>query len=138
MRETTRFFSALASEDRLRILNLLLSEKDGVCVCELVDALKLPQYEVSRQLALLRGCGLVTGEKKGTWVYYRVPQRLPSLEGATIKALRAQLDGEISRDDRERLKQRLLLRATGVCTIGYPVDAAYREFIPIEEVAGHG
>ncbi len=132
-----KLFSALGSEDRLRIVNLLLAEKDGVCVCELVDALRIPQYEVSRQLGVLRECGVVSGVKRGTWVYYGVQDGLPSLEGAILEAIRDRLTDDTYRNDRERLAGRLLIRTSGVCTIGYPVDAPYREVIPLREVSDH-
>lgn len=134
--QAASMFRALGDEDRLRILNLLLGERDGVCVCELVDSLRLPQYQVSRQLAMLRECGLVAGEKRGTWVYYSIRDDLPPLATAVLGALRRELDDEIFREDRRRLGQRLQLRAQGVCTLGYPADVPYREFIVIEEVRG--
>lgn len=128
-------FRGLANEERLRILKLLLEERDGVCVCELVDSLRLPQYEVSRQLSVLRRCGLVAGEKRGTWVYYSIRQDAPPLATAVLEALRTQLDDEPFREDRERLRLRLQLRAEGICTLGYPPDAPYREVILVQETS---
>jgi DNA-binding transcriptional ArsR family regulator len=81
MQATEKLFRALADEERLRILNLLLLDKHGVCVCELVDTLRLPQYQVSRQLGVLRDAGLVAGEKRGTWVYYSIAPELPPMAG---------------------------------------------------------
>lgn len=138
MKQAADLLRTLADEGRLRILNLLISEPEGVCVCELVDALRLPQYEVSRQLGVLRGCGLVTGVKRATWVYYRVSPDLPPLAASILKALRQQTEDETARQDQERLKLRLQLRAEGICTVGYPPGAPYREVIPIEEVASRG
>lgn len=128
-------FRAFADEGRLRILNLLLGERDGVCVCELVDSLRLPQYEVSRQLGVLRERGLVAGEKRGTWVYYSICQDVPPLATAVLETLRTQLNDETFREDRARLRLRLQLRESGVCSVGYPQETPYREVIPIKEVA---
>lgn len=124
-------FRALGDEERLRILNLLLAEKNGSCVCELVDALRLPQYEVSRQLRILRQCGLAASEKRGTWTYYRVPLELPSLTASILKALAPQLDSETLRKDRERLRRRLGLRVKGVCVVGSERPRPFRERIPL-------
>jgi ArsR family transcriptional regulator len=77
MKQTARFFKALADETRLRILALLVQGE--LCVCDLMAALDLPQSTVSRHLATLRNAGLVDDRRQGIWMYYRLaPQeRLP-------------------------------------------------------------
>ena len=47
--------------------HLLVASKRSLCVCEIVDALKLPQYQVSKSLAMLRRAGLVDLDRNGTW-----------------------------------------------------------------------
>lgn len=136
MKEVEKLFRTLGDAERLRILNLLLYEESGACVCELVDALRLPQYQVSRQLAALRDAGLVSSDKRGAWVYYRIAPGLPALHRAALDTLRTHLAGATAADDRRRFAQRLQLREAGVCTIGYPSQAPYRELIAIAEVAG--
>ena len=138
MQDVEKLFRALADAERLRILNVLSCEKNGTCVCELVDALRLPQYQVSRQLGVLRDAGLVSGEKRGAWVYYLIASELPPLHRATLDSLLEHLESRTAADDRDRFVKRLQLREEGVCTVGYPSQAPYRELIPIEEVAGHG
>ena len=49
----------LGEPTRLRLLNLL-AQTGEVCVCELVDALQLPQYNVSRHLSVLARAGWVS------------------------------------------------------------------------------
>ncbi|MBI4583446.1 MAG: helix-turn-helix transcriptional regulator [Planctomycetes bacterium] len=97
-------YRALADLTRLRILRLLL--KKELCVCDLVDALEVPQPKVSRHLAYLRRAGLVTARKDGLWSYYKLaPARNPLhknlLEGVALcdlKVPQAALDdGRISR-----------------------------------------
>ena len=138
MKQAADLLRALADEERLRILNLLGSEADGLCVCELVDALRLPQYQVSRQLAVLRDADLVGGEKRGNWVYYRVSPDLTSLAAALLEAIKANLESETAGDDRKRLRRRIDLRDQGVCVIGYEPGRPFRERIPIvlEESSG--
>jgi ArsR family transcriptional regulator len=66
-------FKALGDETRLTILGFLLAKKDGLCVCHIEDYVKaLSQPTISHHLRLLRESGLVTAERKGTWVYYSV------------------------------------------------------------------
>jgi ArsR family transcriptional regulator len=74
-------FAVLADPVRLRLLSLLASAPAGeACVCELVEPLGRSQPAVSHHLKILAGAGLVTGEKRGRWVWYKpVPERLDLL-----------------------------------------------------------
>lgn len=65
-------FKALADAHRLQILSQLAQADDHVCVCEFTDCLPLNQPTVSHHLRILREAGLVTSERRGTWVYYRL------------------------------------------------------------------
>lgn len=70
------FFKCLADDTRLKTL-LLVADGEALCVCELMAALDLSQPKVSRHLAELRNCGIVEGERRGKWVYYRLHPELP-------------------------------------------------------------
>jgi ArsR family transcriptional regulator len=64
---------ALADPVRLRLLSLIASHGDGeACVCDLNDAFDLSQPTISHHLKQLHDAGLLTREKRGVWVYYRV------------------------------------------------------------------
>ena len=63
---------AVADPYRLTILATLAAAEDEVCVCDFTDALPLNQPTVSHHLRVLRDAGLVTCERRGTWVYYRL------------------------------------------------------------------
>jgi ArsR family transcriptional regulator len=65
-------FKALGDPHRLTILATLARAEDEVCVCDFTSGLPLNQPTVSHHLKILRDCGLVTGERRGTWVYYRL------------------------------------------------------------------
>ena len=77
-------FKALADPARVRLLSLISAHKSGeACVCDLTEPLGLGQSTVSHHLKVLREAGLVTGERRGTWVNYRVvPGALDSLRDA--------------------------------------------------------
>jgi ArsR family transcriptional regulator len=71
-------FKALADPTRLAIVNQLAAA-DECCVCQL-EALGVSQPTVSHHLRILREAGLVEGERRGTWVYYRlVPEAVQAL-----------------------------------------------------------
>jgi ArsR family transcriptional regulator len=77
------FFKCLAEDTRLKTL-LLISRNKELCVCDLQAALQLSQPKVSRHLAELRKCGLVTDERRGKWVYYRLNPSLPDWAAAVL------------------------------------------------------
>ncbi|MGH9165148.1 MAG: ArsR/SmtB family transcription factor [Acidimicrobiales bacterium] len=81
--ELARDFAVLADPVRLRLLSLLASAAAGeACVCELVEPLERSQPTVSHHLKILAEAGLIAGEKRGRWVWYRVvPSRLSRLRG---------------------------------------------------------
>jgi DNA-binding transcriptional ArsR family regulator len=83
--------AALADPTRLEILDLL---RDGErTVGELTAALGLRQNTVSQHLAYLRRVGAVAGERRGTFVAYRVA--LPGLLEACA-AVRAAIAGRLA------------------------------------------
>ena len=81
-------FKALGDPYRLTILTTLASA-DEVCVCDFTAALPLNQPTVSHHLRVLRDEGLVTSERRGTWVYYRlaadVLERLHDAQGLVFR-----------------------------------------------------
>lgn len=71
------FFESLSDETRRRILVLILKHEE-LCVCELFQALDVPQPKVSRHLAVLREAGVLAQRREGLWVYYRINPLLPA------------------------------------------------------------
>jgi ArsR family transcriptional regulator, arsenate/arsenite/antimonite-responsive transcriptional repressor len=67
---TARLFKALADSHRVRIVNLLATSPDPVCVCEFTGPLGLSQPTVSHHLKKLVQAGLLDREQRGTWAYY--------------------------------------------------------------------
>jgi DNA-binding transcriptional ArsR family regulator len=60
---------ALSDENRLRAL-LALGDQE-VCVCQLIELLKLAPSTVSKHMSILKQARLVKGQKRGRWMYYR-------------------------------------------------------------------
>lgn len=70
-----QFYKCLADETRLRCILLIHQEKE-LCVCELMQALNESQPKISRHLAQLRNCELLTDRRQGQWVFYSINQAL--------------------------------------------------------------
>ncbi|MEX1217314.1 MAG: metalloregulator ArsR/SmtB family transcription factor [Acidimicrobiales bacterium] len=71
--ELAAVFAALADPVRLRLLSLLSSSPNGeVCACDLVTPVGKSQPTVSHHLKVLHDAGLVSREKRGVWVWYKV------------------------------------------------------------------
>ena len=61
---------------RLRMLSLIAAE-DEVCSCALEEPLGKSQPTISHHTRILSEAGLITGEKRGPWVWWQVvPERL--------------------------------------------------------------
>ncbi|MCE8024963.1 MULTISPECIES: metalloregulator ArsR/SmtB family transcription factor [Halomonadaceae] len=91
--DPVRLFKCLADETRLT-LTLLIREEGELCVCEMTHALQESQPKVSRHLAQLRTCGLLSDRREGQWVYYRISDELP---GWVAQVLAAAEKGEAPR-----------------------------------------
>jgi ArsR family transcriptional regulator len=80
-------FKALADAHRLTILATLARVDGEICVCDFTDGLPLNQPTVSHHLRILREAGLVTCERRGTWVYYRLAPRAQDLLGDALASI---------------------------------------------------
>lgn len=81
----TRQFRALADESRLRILALLGGGEH--CVCELTEALGIPQPLLSFHLKTLKEAGLVADRRQGRWTYYALEERALRTMAAGLAAI---------------------------------------------------
>jgi len=109
LNQLEELFRALADGTRLRILRLLMAGE--LCVCNIHDALKIPQAKASRHLAYLRRVGLVTTRREGLWIYYRLSKSADPIV-ATIEDATTHVLGHVEslRKDAERLEKQ-----TGCC-----------------------
>ena len=76
---------ALGDPARVRIMNLLATSDDAVCVCNLIEPLGLSQPTVSHHLKKLLDAGLVEREHRGKWSYF-------SLNADALRTLAAVAD----------------------------------------------
>jgi ArsR family transcriptional regulator len=77
---------------------------DEVCVCFLVEALKLSQPKISRHLAYLRRAGIVGARRQGKWMHYRVSVPSNAHAAGILTAVRSGLNEDKEMQvDRSRL-----------------------------------
>jgi ArsR family transcriptional regulator len=95
--DLSRLFKAMADPVRLRLLSLIASHAGGeACVCDLTDAFELTAPTISHHLKVLREAGLITGERRGTWVYYRVhPEVLARLSAVLQSDMSATVEAPV-------------------------------------------
>ncbi|GGM00437.1 metalloregulator ArsR/SmtB family transcription factor [Pseudomonas asuensis] len=104
-------FKCLADETRARMTLLILQEEE-LCVCELVCALGDIQPKISRHLAQLRQCGLLSDRRQGQWVYYHLHPTLPEWVQTILKStleanhewLKADVERLLNMGDRPKRK----------------------------------
>ena len=77
---TAQLFRVLGDPARVKIVNLLATSDEPVCVCELIEPLGLTQPTVSHHLKKLTEIGLLDREQRGKWAYF-------SLNAAALEQL---------------------------------------------------
>jgi ArsR family transcriptional regulator len=128
MKELLKILDALRDPMRLRLLRLLRGQE--LCVCELVDSVRIPQYAVSRHLRSLRTLGLVAARRDGRWMHYRLGDG--ATDGGPAAELLAVLCRHLERErmlrqDDLRLRRRLAMGRTGRCLIASRRKVAVRK-----------
>ena len=73
MRDFLPIAKALSDETRLRLLMALRGGE--LCLCQLIDLLRLAPSTVSKHMAVLQQAGLVERRKDGRWHFYRLPEQ---------------------------------------------------------------
>jgi ArsR family transcriptional regulator len=77
-------FKALGDPVRLRMASMIAAHRE-LCVCDIAPAFELSSGTISHHLRLLREAGLVSCERRGTYVYYWIN---PQAEDAVSLLLR--------------------------------------------------
>ncbi len=125
-------FKALSDETRLRLTRVLTEADTALCLPELVDIVRRPQYAVSRAMVQLVHAGIVAEERRGKLRFYGLAsdpfaQRL-------VEAVRTVPADDTSWiNDRDRLRWRLDLRRDGKCVLTYTAGYSPREYLTGEE-----
>jgi len=114
MRNIIGITKALSDENRVRALMMLCQGE--LCVCQLIEMLRLAPSTVSKHMSILYQAGLVDARKEGRWNYYRLPgDNAPEyvlgaiqwIQSATAKAKQIVADGRqvmrVSRINKDKL-----------------------------------
>lgn len=109
---------SLSDPNRVRIVEAL--RQGELCVCELCDALDLNQSTLSTHLQVIRAAGIVRSRKEGKWSYYALTPEAVTMIDTWFRPFQSAIrrDAPLVRD-RKRLKQRLELRQSGICCVGF-------------------
>lgn len=100
-------FRALGDPTRVRILHLLRGGE--LCVCDLMDVLRVPQAKTSRHLRYLLRAGLLTVRETGAWSYYAIAPASTEFHRRLLECLAA--TPELAADARRAAR----LRKGGGC-----------------------
>ena len=77
--ELALVLSAMADPIRLRLLSIIAASNEA-CSCNLEEPLGRSQPTISHHTRLLSEAGLIVGEKRGKWTWWRiVPERLAAV-----------------------------------------------------------
>lgn len=115
MQSTAEIFKSLAEETRLRLL-VLLQGGNEYCVCDLMQALDMPQSTVSRHLAYLKRTGWVQDRRGGVWMYYSLKKDMDAFLQAQLVLIINQLaNTPVYKIDRQRLEAYLQTKDANSC-----------------------
>jgi ArsR family transcriptional regulator len=65
--------SAIADPVRIQMLSIIASSGTGeVCACDFVGPIGKSQPTISHHLKVLNEAGLIAGDKRGRWIWYRL------------------------------------------------------------------
>lgn len=84
-KDLARIFKALSVETRVRIIELL--KQRSFCVNALACLLKITPAAVSQHLRILRNADIVTAEKRGYFVHYKINEATLAKWGKDVEAL---------------------------------------------------
>lgn len=115
MRDFLSQAKALSDENRVRVLCVLRHRE--LCVCQIIQLLKLAPSTVSKHMSILLHAGLVESRKQGRWVHYRLAERgAPAgAREAIAWACRSLRKASAIRRDAERIKKILKMSPTQLC-----------------------
>jgi len=93
MTQIKELFESFADENRLRIINLLIASP-YLCVADFQRVLDMPQTRVSRHLGYLKSRDIVQADRKGTWMYYQLSDRIQKNQGlvSTLRSMFAKTE----------------------------------------------
>lgn len=117
MENITKIFKSLSDKTRVRIMHLLLKTKRELCICEIMDSLRLAQYNISKHVKELKIAGFIKERKEGRFVFYSVIPQKRRFSKQIINSIAAIPEKHFLVDNK-KLKKRLCLRKNGRIVVG--------------------
>ena len=81
-----RLLAALADPTRLAIVRRLAAGVE-ICACDFSESCDVGQPTVSHHLRVLREAGIVTSQRRGQWIFYRLDPATADRLGAIARSL---------------------------------------------------
>jgi len=114
MQDFLSITKTLSDENRVRVL-MALSHGE-LCVCQIIELLKLAPSTVSKHMSILKQARLVESYKNAKWVYYRLAADAPRAAAEAIEWAKRHLILEAAvKNDAQTLKAIIKRRPTEVC-----------------------
>lgn len=114
MQDFLSITKALSDENRVRVLMALSSGE--LCVCQVIELLKLAPSTVSKHMSILKQARLIESNKNGKWVYYRLPDKTSSVAAEAIAWATRHLTSDATiREDARTLKAIIKQHPVEVC-----------------------
>ena len=82
MKEFIKVMKAVSDPSRVKILKML--QQKEMCVCEIQFALGTAQSTASKHLKLLEDAGLISYQKDGLWINYKLTDGMQSPFAANL------------------------------------------------------
>lgn len=101
MKKAVKIMKALAEQNRLRVISILLKQKE-ICACQIIEMLGISAATVSRHMGILQNAELIESRKDGKWVHYRLSESIPEKLLIWLQEIAADSDDTIV--DIERIK----------------------------------
>jgi len=117
MQEVISVTKALADENRVRILCALNGKK--LCVCQIVELLRLAPSTVSKHLSILKQAGLITERKEGKFVFHTLAGRTakPAVRQIIRWLAKNLADDKQIQNDQKKLEQILRIDPWTLCDL---------------------
>ncbi len=81
-----RLLQALGDPTRLAIVRQLAADGE-TCACDFTACCDVRQPTISHHLRVLREAGAIVGERRGTWIWYRLDPSVAERVGSIARAL---------------------------------------------------
>ncbi len=83
-----RLLAALSDPTRLAIVRQLAADQE-TCACDFTSCCDVAQPTISHHLKVLREAGIVTSERRGQWIWYRLAPDVPARVEAIARSLQS-------------------------------------------------